>query len=84
MTQTKDIAKTPAASKVSERLEWLVGKRVFVRVGHSDSGQPGGETFHATYIDVVPLGREYFFVLQQSSVTRMIRTSSVIELSEAV
>lgn len=47
--------KTPTQSKVGERLEWLVGKKVIVRVAYAEIGQLGGEIFRAVYEDVLPL-----------------------------
>lgn len=69
-------------SKVSERLLWLKGKRVAVRVAYAEIGQMGGESFNALYEDVLPLGREYFFVFRVSNARVLIRTSTVIEVRE--
>lgn len=74
--------KTPTQSKVGERLEWLAGRKVTVRVAYAEIGQLGGETFAAVYEDVVPLGREYFFVFNVAGKRRLVRTSSVIEIAE--
>ncbi len=74
--------KTPTQSKLGERLEWLIGKKVTVRVAYAEIGQLGGETFHAVYEDVVPLGREYFFVFNVAGKRRLCRTSSVVEIAE--
>jgi hypothetical protein len=73
---------TNPSSKVAERLEWLIGKSVSVRVAYAEIGQMGGEVFQATYVDIVPLGREYFFVFNVGGLRRVFRTSSVIELQE--
>jgi hypothetical protein len=81
------VRSTPAAtesntaSKVGERLQWLQGQIVRVRVVYAEIGQLGGETFDAVYEDTVPLGREYFFVFNVSGCRRLIRTSSVVEIS---
>ena len=75
--------KTPTQSKVGERMEWLSGKRVTVRVAYAEIGQVGSETFHGVYEDVVPLGREYFFVFNIAGRRRLVRTSSVVEIAEA-
>lgn len=69
-------------SKVSERLAWLVGKKVTVRVVYAEIGQLGGETFEAVYQDTVPLGREYFFIFNISGKHRLIRTTAVVEIVE--
>jgi hypothetical protein len=69
-----------AESKVAERLTWLVGKRVSVRVSYAESGQTAGEEFVGIYRDVLPLGREYFFVFEWNNTERIIRTTSVVEL----
>ena len=67
-------------SKVSERLDWLRGHKVAVRVAYAESGQLAGEQFKAVYEDTVPLGREYFFVFNVAGRRRLVRTSSVIEI----
>jgi len=79
-----DASKPGTASKVSERLGWLQGKKVSVRICYSEIGQLGGESFVALYEDTVPLGREYFFVFSVSGKRRLVRTSSVVEISEAL
>lgn len=71
-----------SASKVSERLEWLEGKTVCVRFAPDSAGALTGETFIATYVDTLPMGREYFFVFDTPEGKRLIRTSSVVELAE--
>jgi hypothetical protein len=71
-------------SRVGERVEFLQGKKVRLRVAYAEIGQLGGETFDAIFRDCIPLGREYFFVLEVSNATRMIRTSAVIEICEIV
>lgn len=72
--------KAETGSKVGERLEWLQGQMVRVRVAYAELGQVGGDTFTATYEDTVPLGREYFFIFNASGQRRLIRTSSVVEI----
>lgn len=69
-------------SRVGERVEFLQGKIVRVRVAYAEIGQLGGELFDALFRDCIPLGREYFFVLEVSGKSRLVRTSAVIELSE--
>lgn len=67
-------------SKVGERLQWLVGRKVTVRVAYAELGQLGSETFRAVYQDTVPLGREYFFIFNIAGRHRLIRTSAVVEI----
>lgn len=70
-------------SRVSERVDFLRGKRVEVRVAYAEIGQIGGETFEAVYVDTVPMGREYFFHFDVGrGLSRLIRTSSVISITE--
>ena len=69
-------------SKVSERIEWLEGSKVTVRLAYAEIGQVNGESFEAVYMTTVPLGREYFFVFSISGKRRLIRCSSVIEVIE--
>ena len=69
-------------TSVSERLAWwLEGAHCLVRVAYAEIGQVGGEQFHAIYRDVVPLGREYFFVFEVAGRRRLVRTSSVVEIA---
>lgn len=70
-----------AGSKVGERLDWLRGQMVTVRVVYAELGQVGGDTFTAIYEDTVPLGREYFFIFNASGQRRLIRTTSVVEIA---
>lgn len=67
-------------SKVGERLQWLVGHNVTVRVAYAEIGQEGADTFAAVYEDTLPLGREYFFVFNVAGRRRLIRTSAVVEI----
>lgn len=78
----KDTKLDNSGSKVSERLAWLDGRHVSVRVTYAEIGQLGGEQFNAIYRDVVPLGREYFFVFEVAGRRRLIRTGSVVEIIE--
>ena len=56
-------------SKVSERLDWLRGRKVVVRVRYAEIGQLGEETFSGVYEDTLLLGREYFFLFSIGSVS---------------
>lgn len=71
----------PGTSKVSERLGWMVGSTVIVRVAYAELGQLSPETFTAVYQDTLPLGREYFFVFSVGNHQRLIRTSAVVEIT---
>lgn len=72
----------PTHSKVAERLEFLAGAEVEVRVAYIEAASNQTETFRATYEDCVPMGREYFYLFGVSGKTRLVRTSSVIEIKE--
>lgn len=82
MKATPNAGESNTASKVGERLAWLQGRIVEVRVAYAEIGQLGGETFRAVYEDTVPLGREYFFVFSVAGRRRLIRTSTVVEIAE--
>lgn len=71
-----------AESKVSERLEWLIGERVAVKVAYSELGQVSSDAFDGVYVDTVPMGREYFFVFEVDGARRLLRTSSVVEVRQ--
>lgn len=71
-----------AASKVGERLLWLSGKRVKVRLAYAELGQLGSEEFVALYRDCHPMGRSYFFVFSVGEKRRVIQTNHVVELTE--
>lgn len=77
-----DPEKINTASKVGERLAWLQGSKVDVRLCYAEIGQLGGEIFTAVYEDTVPLGREYFFIFNVAGRHRLVRTTSVIEILE--
>lgn len=81
MRTTPNATESNTWSKVGERLQWLQGSVVTVRVAYAEIGQIGSETFKAVYEDTVPLGREYFFVFNVSGRRRLIRTSAVVEIS---
>lgn len=78
--QSFDSSQSNTLSKVGERLLWMTGQKVTVRVVYAEIGQLGSDTFNAVYEDTVPLGREYFFVFNISGRKRLIRTSSVVEI----
>lgn len=80
-TSTEGMAKN-VQSRVGERVEFLAGRKVRVRVCYAEIGQMGGEVFDAIFIDCVPLGREYFFVFSISQARRLVKTSSVVEIAE--
>jgi hypothetical protein len=74
------LASKNSSNRIADRLAWLQGKRVTVRVSYADSGQLSAEEFVGIYRDVVPMGREYFFVFEWNNTERLIRTSSVVEI----
>ena len=69
-------------SKVGERVAFMRGKRVTVRLSYAELGKLTEEAFESTLEDVIPLGREYFFVFVTGSKNRLVRCSSVIEVQE--
>lgn len=71
---------TSPSGKVSERLIWLAGKNVMVRLRSADPSQT--EEFAAIYLDCYPMGRAYFFVLAVAGKRRVIQTDHVLELTE--
>lgn len=77
-----DAGQSNTLSKVGERLSWLTGRKVTVRVTYREIGQLGGETFSGVYEDTLPLGRAYFFVFNIAGRRRLITTTSVVEILE--
>jgi hypothetical protein len=71
-----------SSSKVSERLLWLSGKQVSVRLSYVELGQINSEEFVATYRDTLPMGRAYFFVFEVGGRNRLVRTENVIDMTE--
>ena len=71
-----------SGSKVADRIAFLVGHHVTVRVTYAESSGIGGETFNAIYRDTLPMGREYFFVFEVSGKARLVRTTAVVEVIE--
>lgn len=72
-------------SVVKERVSFLVGKLVRVRVWWSQEGQqasPGGDLFDAVLVDLVPVGRDYYFVFETSGKRSVIKTAAVLQMSE--
>lgn len=71
-----------SSSKVGERLMWLSGRNVKVRLRYAELGQLGSEEFVATYQDCHPMGRGYFFVFSTGGKRRIIQTDHVVEMVE--
>lgn len=71
-----------ASSKVGERMMWLSGRNVRVRLRYAELGQLGSEEFVAQYEDCHPMGRSYFFVFSVGGKRRVIQTEHVVEMSE--
>lgn len=69
-------------SVVADRLSWLEGHKVRVRVSFVEPGQLSQEVFEGEYTNTLPMGREYFFVFKVSGHMRLVRTSSVLEMFE--
>lgn len=76
------IATPQSSSKVGERLLWLSGRSVRVRLRYAELGQLGSEEFVATYEDCHPMGRGYFFVFSVGGKRRVINTEHVVEMNE--
>ena len=74
--------KPEASSKVGERLLWLSGHKVKVRLSYAELGQLASEEFVATHKDTYPLGREYFFCFEVVGKNRIVRTTAVVEMCE--
>lgn len=71
-----------ASSKVSERMLWLSGKNVKVKLCYAELGQMGSEEFVAAYHDCLPMGAAYFFVFSVGGRRRMVKTTAVLEMAE--
>jgi|WetSurMetagenome_2_1015567.scaffolds.fasta_scaffold612739_2 hypothetical protein len=82
MIEKPNTLKQETVSKVGERLGWLTGRKVRVRLAYGELGQLGSEEFIAVYMDTLPLGREYFFSFKSGGKNRLVRTTSVVEIIE--
>ena len=83
--QTKNADNQPTnrlqpASIVSERLTWLIGRNVRVKLQTSKDGQ--SEDFTAIYEDCLPVGRGYFMVFVVKKKRRLVQSSYVTQLDE--
>lgn len=76
------IKKEDGSSKVSDRMAWLAGKAVKVKVKLEVDGEWTHETFLAQYLDCYPMGRGYFFVFLVDESRRLVATDQVIEILE--
>jgi hypothetical protein len=72
--------KSNTKSVIAERLDWLEGKDVRIRV-RSESGEEP-EQIVAIYLDTLPVGRAYFFKLKVGGVIHLIQTEQVVEVRE--
>ena len=72
------------SSRVAERLGWLIGTTVRVRVSYPEFGKVRTEEFLAVYHDTLPVGGVYFFVFEMAGKRRLIRTDDVLEISVTV
>lgn len=81
---------TKDGSVVASRVAFLVGKRCRVRLWWTQEAQvssPGGDLFEAVLADVVPIGRDYYFVFatnDEDGVVRrsLIKTAAVLQVME--
>jgi hypothetical protein len=80
----KRLKSDPSTSVVSERLHWLQGLAVRVEVSKWSPAEfeNDDEVFDAIYIDVLPAGQAYFFVFRVGAKRRLIRTGSVVSMTE--
>ena len=69
-------------NKVSDRMKEMFGKKVKVITTFSLNFQTMGEEFTAILLDLLPLGKEYFFRFVQDGQERFVRTPSVVEIQE--
>jgi hypothetical protein len=69
-----------STSIVSERLTWLIGRNVRVKLQTSAGGQ--SEEFTATYEDCLPVGRGYFMVFMVKEKRRLVQSSYVTQVDE--
>jgi hypothetical protein len=69
-----------ATSIVSERLTWLIGHKVRVKLRTTPDGQ--SEDFTGIYEDCLPVGRGYFMVFKVEEKRRMLQSDHIIQLDE--
>ena len=65
----------------AERLEWMRGKEVDVRIVYYEEGAPCGEAFAGVYVDAVRLGEAVFLLVQIGHVLRAVNTKSIVDFS---
>lgn len=86
MTEKADWGPDEKTIKASERISFLVGKKVFVRTCFVDRSGNSNEVhyddFNAIYLDLFPLGREYFFKFERAGVIILVGTKCVNEILE--
>lgn len=74
---------------VQERIAFLIGRRVRVRLWWSDEGRaasPEGDLFEGTLLGCVPIGRDYFFVFStggDNPQRSIIKSAAVLQVTEA-
>ena len=82
--EEKNMAKgMRSVSVVSDRLAWLTGQAVIVKVAAAEYlGIDQPHEFAAVYLETLPMGSAYFFRFKLSTgATRLIRTNSVVEIN---
>jgi hypothetical protein len=81
-TQRKD------GSIAAERVGFLIGKRVEVRLwwtAEAQAASPSGDLLIARLMDVVPIGRDYYFVFAsdgENPKRSIIKSAAVLSVSE--
>ena len=65
----------------AERLAWLEGKPINIRLRPDPGQEPG--LIQATYLDVVLVGRTYFLKFEIGGVNDLINSDYIVEIREA-
>jgi hypothetical protein len=81
MTTNQTTNRQPqSTSIVSERLTWLIGHKVRVKVRANSDGQ--SEDFTGNYEDCLPVGRAYFMVFMVKGLRRMLQSDYIVQIDE--
>ncbi len=67
----------------AERLEWMRGKEVEVRIMYYEESVSRGEVFTGVYVDAVRLGEAAFLLVQIGHVLRAVNTKSIVDFRAA-
>jgi len=69
----KNLPETPVAA---QRLAWLINHKIEIRL-HASL-----ESFEAVYLDTIPVGHNYFFLLNRDDLRIMIDVSDVAQITD--